>query len=645
MNVQAQPEENHRAVGSTAPQQQQLDEERTSLTQGDDRARELLNTMKERREYFSGLLKRNISRTSSHDAGDTRIIEGAGTTTKSIHKPPLSVESDGIKQKDSMDRRKAFHRNLVKSPTNSHYSFDGSEATKHSAATRSTVATEESNSSMSSPGSIDGMINRSIHVMTLPKTPLLGEIREVTDFTAPVPETTGAPPETSCSNHELDQTFGSSRTSELLAEGEASSSSCSSTPSFHCDVHDNAEETKDANTESSAVPSEKLETASGGDPIKMSKAESEELEPPSAASPTQPESPSSDLESDLSLIETTPQQASNIGESKDGYDDSEPEMEQFVLPVRSFDNTDAGGKDQYAASPFAPLSAEEPSSENLFSMAASVPLPDSVPVTPTTPRNFDETSRPSQDRPPKLLTFDDVHIPQELTPLGNQSVASHNKDAQSAETLPHQTETRRPAVRSRRGNPIAVVPAESLSKGYDDVCSETSSTPNSPATSLETKEERSAYIGQLYRPDEASGRNKLQTPSLKPSTGLRRHERENINRSMVRDRVGILKGTSRAKKKHRYVGKAKQWGERNGQFLSNTESLKRKFSIYPLSMITRSDASCCVVCKKTSNKNSSKLSRVRRAKQRAHRLHDRRRRHLQLRHPISLLSATTALAI
>jgi len=538
MNVQDRSEVNK----SMPPPQSHSErtEDDAPLTKGNLRAREILDLLKAKRERYTGRLQQSIisssSRTSTEASPPTNMLPSA-------EKPPLaSVEKNGVARQDSMDRRKMFVRSFQKSPTNSHYSLDGSEATKHSAGTRSTVPSDDSYS-MSSPGSVDGMINRSIHVLACPKAPMLHEIREVASFNAGAaaapkeqqPETTPV-----ASNDELDQT-DSNLTAE--ADDDAVSSTCSSSPSFH---------DADINTQ------EKLRTEVDGteSPLNQLKADEGEIVDQSASSLTEEESSSSEAElpdcptsqgaEPASKVADEPKEQEKTPLPEEKEDDQtgcsdEAEIANLLLPVKSFDTyASATEGPSYAVIP--PTGSNARPSSGL-SIAANVPLPDSVPVTPTTPRTFDDnTSRPMHDRPPKLLTFADVHIPQELTPLGNHSVSS----ARSADNSPiSQTRKRRPAVRSRRGHSLpARKQSPSTVGGSFAKEDEAGASSSSSLLTLGTKEERAAYIGQLYRSEDASGKNKMITPPVTPSAGLRRHERDTVNRQMVRGRVGVLKNTS-----------------------------------------------------------------------------------------------------
>lgn len=179
--------------------------------------------------------------------------------------------------------------------------------------------------------------------------------------------------------------------------------------------------------------------------------------------------------------------------------------------VRIFDGVVPDGKKQH---PYYP----SPYKRDANSVPSFSPL--------TAKRNL----KPAVDRRVTRSEWQDAEIPCELSLIDKGSTGFH-KGKNTA------------AISPRRGDNILGI--HNHSPGSSSTASDsTPSSPLSPSVSLGTKKERAAYIGKLYGSPSSSDRRKLLTPVVRPSTGLRRHERNQINRVMLRGRVGILKNTN-----------------------------------------------------------------------------------------------------
>jgi hypothetical protein len=150
----------------------------------------------------------------------------------------------------------------------------------------------------------------------------------------------------------------------------------------------------------------------------------------------------------------------------------------------------------------------------------------SIPVMPSRPPNFDATSNTASHRQARNMTLDDVEVPLELSPIDTRS-----KQRLSSDRVLVSPSADEALIRQNTDSPRLCPDSE---------CSALPST----TLSLKSTAERKAYIEQIYQNQGALttiSRRKPRSTAVRASSGLRRQERNHVNRILVRGRVAILK--------------------------------------------------------------------------------------------------------
>lgn len=145
-------------------------------------------------------------------------------------------------------------------------------------------------------------------------------------------------------------------------------------------------------------------------------------------------------------------------------------------------------------------------------------LPASLVISPLTPVKMDASVRPDKERAQNGLSLHDVDIPLELSPIDKRS------------------------IHSKSSFPCKVNNDSVDSCAASCVCS----TLSSSTLSLVTKKERADYIGDTYCKSARirERQQRLLRSGVSARYGQRRNERNQINRVMVRGRVGIVKSSN-----------------------------------------------------------------------------------------------------